>query len=566
MQPRPYATSVGGRLSALLFYLKRGTMKRIASLLVAMVIFLSACASLASSTSAPVEQADATSTSQPTTFPATNVATSTFTPEPTLTPTPVPPSLRWYWSVDDSDTIKVIAVNQFGERREIGTLDQADDLHTAVTSLDHERAILFLDNSDTLRVYLLTPDGMQKIKLPYEPFYFNTEFAQTNRAIIAVYEDHVLFSYVTKSASNIMPDTGPIFLMDLTTLTTKMIDETVSRDPYSNNRYWFHASPDGRYLRYMSGDQKKIGVRELDMVTGEARTLFMTSGSSYNIRTSPQGDIWYLRADKKILDINGNKTDLTDESQTVRPMQDGNIAIYPRECVDDCEIKVITPFGNAAKLTYNFPWVIESASIYNNLNQVLPDQSLLVAGRPSAFLSKTPAAVADYPNLLEEDSPLFRLTPDGQARLVGIYIGNTSEDGRYILLRSSDQSSFFVYDAVADRPLFDIPIDNALEDYFVMSVQFFDTGILINLIPSVPGGQNEYRYFYHAYIHKTSTPIAWEDVNAEINSCPDLLDDGTLICWFYRTDSTNFDIVRYYPASGTKTVLLENVWLVEFAQ
>jgi len=167
---------------------------------------------------------------------------------------------------------------------------------------------------------------------------------------------------------------------------------------------------------------------------------------------------------------------------------------------------------------------------------------------------------------MEEDSPLFRLTPDGQARLVGIYIGNTSEDGRYMLLRAPDQSSFFVYDAMADRPLFDIPIDNTLEDYFVMSVQFFDTGILINLIPSVPSGQNEYRYFYHAYIYKTSTPIAWEDVNAEINSCPDLLDDGTLVCWFYRTDSTNFDLVRYDPATGTKTTLLGNSWLVEFAQ
>ena len=125
-----------------------------------------------------------------------------------------------------------------------------------------------------------------------------------------------------------------------------------------------------------------------------------------------------------IVDLNGNQTDFTDESQTVRPMQDGNVAVYPRECVDDCEIKVFAPFGNAAELTYNFPWVIESASIYNNLNQVLPDQSLLVAGRPSAFLSKAPAAVADYPDLLEEDSPLFRLTPDGEARLVGIYIGN----------------------------------------------------------------------------------------------------------------------------------------------
>jgi hypothetical protein len=361
-----------------------------------------------------------------------------------------------------------------------------------------------------------------------------------------------------------MPDTGPILLMDLTALTTQLIDETVSRDPYGNSRYWFHTSPDGRYLRYMSGDQHKMDIRELDMVTGEARTLFTTSDSSYNIRTSPQGDLWYLRADKKILELNGNQTDFTDESRTVRPMQEGNVAVYPRECVDDCEIKVFAPFGNTTELTYKFPWAIESASIYNNLNQVLPDQSLLVAGSPSAFLSKAPAAKADYPDLLGEDSPLFRLTPDGQARLVGIYIGNASEDGRYVLLRSSDQTKFFIYDVIADRPLFDIPIDTKLEDYYLMSARFFDTGILINLSASVVGEQNVYRFFYNAYVYNTSKSIAWEDVNAEINSCPDLLEDGTLVCWFSRTDGNNFDLIRYDPTTGKKTVLLENSWLIDF--
>jgi hypothetical protein len=541
-------------------------MKRIVALLFTLIIVLSACASPAVSTSAPIQQIEATSTSQPTEIPATNTATATFIPEPTSTPTPVPPSARWYWAVDDSDTAKVIAVNQFGERRELGALEQSDDLHTAVVSLDSERALLFLDNDDTLRVYLLTPDDMQKIKLPGEPFYFNTEFTQTSRAIIAVHEDHVVFSYVTEGGTNLMPDTGPILLIDLTALTTKVIDETVNRDPFNNNRYWFHSSQDGRYLRYQNGDRKKMDIRELDMVTGAARTLFTTSGSPFSIRTSPQGDLWYLREEKKILDLNGNQADFTDDAQVAQPLKDGNVAIYPRECADDCEIKVFAPFGNTTELNYKFPWVIESASIYNNLNQVLPDQSLLVAGRPSAFLSKAPAAVADYPDLLGEDSPLFRLTPDGQARLVGIYIGNASEDGRYILLRSSDQTKFFIYDVIADRPLFDIPIDTELEDYMVMSVRFFDTGILVNLSPVVPGGQNEYRFFYHAYVYETSTSIAWEDVNAEINSCPDLLEDGTLVCWFYRADSTNFDLMRFDPATGKKTALLENAWLIDFTQ
>jgi hypothetical protein len=459
----------------------------------------------------------------------------------------------------------VIAVNQFGETRELGALDQSDDLHTAAISLDHERALLFLDSSDTLRVYLLTPDGMQKIKLPSEPFYFNTELSQTSRAVIAVHEDRVVFSYVTEGGTNLMPDTGPILLIDLTALTTKLIDKQVHRDPFSNNRYWFHASPDGRYLRYQNGDRKKMDIRELDMVTGEARTLYTTSGSPFNIRTSPQGDLWYLREANSILDLNGNQTAFMDESQAVRPLKDGKVAVYPRECVDACEIKVLTPFGNAEELTYHFPWTIESASIYNSLDEVLPDQSLLVAGRPYAFLSKSPAAVADHPDLLGEDSPLFRLTPDGRAHLVGIYTGNVSDDGRYMLLRSTDQTSFFIYDVIADRPLFDIPIDTDLDDYFVLSTRFLNNGIVVNLSPSVPGEQNVYRFFYHAFVYETSESIAWEDVNAEISGCPDLLNDGALVCWFYRTDSSNnFDLVRFDPTSDTKTILLENVWLIDF--
>ena len=99
-----------------------------------------------------------------------------------------------------------------------------------------------------------------------------------------------------------------------------------------------------------------------------------------------------------------------------------------------------------------------------------------------------------------------------------------------------------------------------------MSAKFYDTGIVVNLSPSVPGGQNVYRFFYHAYVYETAASIAWEDVNAEINSCPDLLEDGTLVCWFYQTDSTNFDLVRFDPTSGKKTTLLENVWLIDFTQ
>ena len=550
-------------------------MKRIISLLFAMVIFLSACASPAVPTSAPIEQVESTSTSQPVeVLPAENTATATLIPEPTTTPTPVPPSPHWYWAMDP-DTAKVIAVNQFGERREIGVLDQADDLHTESESLDDERALLFLDNEDTLRVYLLTLDGIQKIKLPSEPFYFNTEFSQVSRAVVAVHDDYAVFTYVTTGAYQSQTagaaDTGPVFLVDLKSLTANLIDKDANRNPLDANRAWFHASKDGRYLRYLNGiaDAEKIEIRELDLVTGAARTIHTNQGPPVRIHASPEGDLWYPDSANLILDLNGNQMDFADEAQMFTPLKDGKGLVYYWNCVDHCEIEVITPFGNDAALTYNLPWTIESSTSYVSVRQLLPDQNLLFAGLPYVMLSNTPAAVEIYPDLTEEDIPLFRLTPDGQARLVGTYVegdftSNVSADGQFILMKSTDKTSFFIYDAVADRPLFSMPIDTELEDS-LPDVRFLDNGILVNLSAAVPGTKHSvYHYFYHVYYYKTSTALNWEDVNAEINTCPDLLEDGTLVCWFYRTDSSNFDLVRFDPATGTKTVLLENVWLIDF--
>jgi len=538
-------------------------MKRSFTLLVAMVIFLSACATPAASTSAPTEQVGPAPTSQPVeVVPVESTATTVLIPEATTTPTPVPPSSHWYWAVD-LDTAKIIAVNQLGERREIGALDPSENENASYLSIDNERALLFLDSNNNLRLYLLTPDGMQKIALPSDPFYFNAESWQPSRAILATYEDHVLFSYVTDGSSNIMPDRAPILLVDLKALTARLIDESVSRGSYSDSRAWIHASADGRILRYLNGDQAKMDIRELDMLTGEARTLFTTTGSSYYIYASPQGDTWYLSNANLIQNIDGNQKDLADESLTFRPLKDGKGIVYPLDCVDDCEIKLISPFANEAELTYHFPWTIEFGTFYGEVGQWLPDQSLLLAGKPFANFSNPPAAAEAYPDLTGNDSPLFRLTPDGQARLVGIYTGNVSDDGRYILLRSSNQTSFFVYDAVADRPLFDMPVDPALEG-FLPTVKFLDTGILVNLTASVVGDKNAYRSFYYVYSYKTSTAMTWEDVNLEYSGCPDLLEDGSVVCWLYRMDTFNFDLVRYDPVTETKTTLLENVWLIDF--
>ncbi len=546
-------------------------MKRIIALLFTLIIFLSACASPTVPISAPVEQVEATSALQSTEVGVVgNTVIAASTSESTSTPTPVPPSPHWYWSVDDSDTEKVIAVNQFGERRELGALAQSDDLHTVVISLDDERALLFLDNDDTLRVYLLTPAGVQKIKLPDEPVYFNTELSQFSRAVVAVYADYAVFTYAANGDVGTV-NTGPVYLVDLQSLTAKLIDEDGNRDPIDVNRAWFRISQDGRYLRYLNGnaDVKKIEIRELDLSTGIVRTININQGPPARVHASPEGDMWYPDSANLILDLNGNQMEFADEAQMFTPLRDGKGLVYDWNCVDNCELKVITPFGNDAALTYNLPWTIEGASSYVNVRQVLPDQSLLFAGMPYATFSNAPAIVETYPTLTEIDIPLFRLTPDGQARLVGTYVqgdftSNVSRNSQFILMKSIDKTSLFVYDAVADRPLFSMPIDTELEEPLVI-IKFYANGLLANLSASVPGTKNsDYRNFYYLYDFKTATVLNWEDANAEINSCPDLLEDGKLVCWIYRTDSINFDLVRFEPATGIKIPLLEDVWLVDF--
>ncbi|HET7145225.1 MAG TPA: hypothetical protein VFI68_14495, partial [Anaerolineales bacterium] len=385
---------------------------------------------------------------------------------------------------------------------------------------------------------------------------------------------YAVFTYVTKGAYQSQTvgavDTGPVFLVDLKSLTASLIDQEANFDPLDVNRLWFHTSKDGRYLRYLNGnaDAEKMEIRELDLFTGEARTLYTTKGPPARLYASPEGDLWYLRREGLILDLNGNQTDFTDMAQMLSPLKDRKVLVYSWNCVDNCEIKVLAPFGNDTALTYNLPWTIEGATSYVNVRQVLPDQSLLFAGMSYSALSNTPAIVETYPELTRLDIPLFRLTPNGQARLVGIYIdgdftSNVSPNGQFILMKPTDKTSFFIYDAVADRPLFSMPIDTELEDYLT-TIRFFDNGIVVNLSASVPGTKHSvYHYFYHVYYFKTSTALSWEDVNAEIDTCPDILEDGTLVCWFYRTDGTNFDLVRYDPASATKTTLLENVWMID---
>jgi hypothetical protein len=547
-------------------------MKRLVSLLFSMVILASACASPAVSTSAPIQKVQSTSTSP--SAENTTTATYAFTPEPTITSTSVPPSPHWYWGVD-SAAMKVIVANQLGDRKEIGSLDHAVYPNIESISLDDERALLFLDDNNILRVYLLTLDGVQKIKLPSEPVYFNTDFSYFSRTVVTVHNNYAVFTYITTDTSQIMTvgavDTGPVFLVDLKSLTAKLIDTKGNRDPLDANHAWFRASKDGRYLRYINGnpDVDKMEIREVDLVTGEVRTIYTTEGAPTRLYPSPEGDLWYLRDANIILDVNGNKTAFTDHAQMASPLKDGEVLVYPWSCVDNCAIKIFAPFGSAATLTYNLPWKIDGATSYVKVRQLLPDQSLIFAVLPYINFSNIPAIVETNPDLAKEDIPLFRLTPEGKSRLVGIYVegdltSNVSPNGQFFLMQPTDKSSFFMYDAVVDRPLFSMPINTELEAPLA-NIKFFDNGILVKMSAAVPGTKNSvFRYFYYEYHYQSSTTQAWEDVNLEFDTCIDILDDGALVCWVAGTDGTNNEnLIRFDPATGAKTILLENTMLID---
>ena len=91
-------------------------MKRVIPFLLAL-IFIVACAG--NTTALPeTSTQSAESTNTPS---AIMENTATLTPEPTLTPTPKPPPANWYWALENG-TNKLYAIDQDGEKREIGTL------------------------------------------------------------------------------------------------------------------------------------------------------------------------------------------------------------------------------------------------------------------------------------------------------------------------------------------------------------------------------------------------------------------------------------------------------------
>ena len=93
-----------------------------------------------------------------------------------------------------------------------------------------------------------------------------------------------------------------------------------------------------------------------------------------------------------------------------------------------CELKVVTPFGSAPDLTFSLPWSIIDF-YYPDMTQLMPDQDLIFAGVPANSLSDIPPIVDQYPNWDFIDNPVFRLSPNGQSRLIGFTVPTPQSTG-----------------------------------------------------------------------------------------------------------------------------------------
>jgi hypothetical protein len=540
-------------------------MRRILPALLLLII-ITACTGITQATprsSDPVENA---SVETGTPIPA-DTATPTLVPEPTLTPTPEPPPAHWYWALEN-ETNKLYAVDQDGKKREIGTLPsvEAENIPQGF-QLDAERVLLFTTD-DQLHAYLLTLDGMQPIELPADVSWGPD--ATLYRSVIAGrLDEHILFSYPTQAGvmKGFYPESGTMLLIDLQSLTAKRIDDAayfdVSSYGFSDPRYWFHASADQRYVRYMNGpaDRAEQDLREVDLLNGEVRTVYTTNSSPYYAYASPQGDLWHMKKSNAVLDVNGNQKDFDGESQTFFPLVDGKGIVASTDCAGTCELKVVTPFGSAPDLTFSLPWSIIDF-YYPDMTQLMPDQDLIFAGVPVNSLSDIPSIVDQYPNWDFIDNPVFRLSPNGQSRLIGFYGSDTSDygfpispDGRYYFLTSPQSDSFFIYDAVEDRSLTEIPRSADLNYYFD-TVRFSPTGIMISWRTQTEGIEKQ---FFHAYSHVSGTSFTWEDESREVYACVDQLEDTSLICWTYTDLDKPSSLLRYDPDTKEMIPLMENV-------
>ncbi len=545
------------------------------SLLLA-VLVLSACSA------APA--APPTTATPPTAATAENAApahTATLAPTPTApntaatealptpTATALPPAPRWYWVMDENANA-LIAVNQYGQQNRWDAPPYSDLTNLIGFALGDGR-LLLLDGGAPLRAYLATPEaGLQSIQLP-SGLNYDPGISQYSPEGAAASERYLVFGYTDQPGGGnldiAIADRGPLLLVDLNTRTARLLDTQVHRGLYSREtREWAYRSNDGRFLRYLQGEAQSLNLRELDLATGETRTVYTARDHvTSQALGSVQGDLWRFTRSNVIIDLNGNQMEFVSETRTFRPLRNGVGLEFTANCADNCEIQLVTPFTDQPDQTYVLPWHTFSIRALPLFYILTPDQSLIFTGGSLSRAPTPPAILNDYPEMEDFDAPVFRLAPNGSARLVGRYVREfdtfgipISSDGRYMLLGAADHQSFFFYDTWQDAILTQLPAQREL-DYFGEAI-FLSQGRIAHLTAMTPNRDYVDSFLVHS--DYSGAAYAWQEENVILGDCFDLLEDDSLVCTLYLDPNDYLvNLVLYHLPTGEIRTLIEQVIL-----
>jgi len=497
------------------------------------------------------------------------VVLASETASPTLMPTntPIPEKNRWHWAFKP-ETSEIFVVNQSGEVHSIGEIDLLDIDNYRLLSVSDHQVLLFTFSQNKPGLYLLDLKEIQAIKLPAS-FYYDENLFINSLDVIGVVDDKAYFIFSTEQSSqtdrNYYPEKGPIYKIDLLSKHVSLVDEKVYHEPFYDDQLLFLQSKDGHFTRYFSENNNNLLVRELNLETGESRTITSSNGSPSRVNSSIFGEIFHLTNSNVVVDVEGESVIITDSESELRLLRGGEAVIYPKNCQGPCDIEIIDPMTNKILHNYTLPWVAQSFISLGT--QLLPNKNMLWMGAASSQLLDAPETRNDFPELNDVDFPVFLMSEEKPAELIGIFSKKfldyfqypISDDGRYILLKSISGSHYFIYDAFENLELFSLPIKEGW-DYFYGDVRFYTEGILIHFLAS--NNEKDYIDFYSLHEFGQTGSVYWEDQEGSILTCPDLFSDGTISCWIQRPD-TNYDLVRFEPNTENSKYLIENVFVLE---
>lgn len=491
---------------------------------------------------------------------------STHTPAPTVTPVP---ESHWHWAIHP-DTGQIVAINQFGEAQPVGE-PRPELFSTSLTfPLDTERALMLVDDDSRVSAYVLTPEALEPVQLPANVPYD----AVTNAAAMQVVGSHgefAAFWYRTFGGSGgdsgtIEPPHGPLLVVNLTARTAELVDPDVNTAVFDDPRAWIHPSADGRYLRFLAGSSTASRIRELDLNTGLARTIYELTGKvDPFVRSSSDGSGWLIGNAGVFLNVTtGVQTALDTDTIWHAPLGPDSLLSTNRDCVEPCGLQVVDARGEPLPGTYQLPF-----GQVGMLTLLLPgrlrDGAIIVATTTLEETAADPTVVAQYPDLDPADRALFRLNPDGTSDVLGIlpddivFSGRPlpfSVDGRYGVLLAPDRSALRLLDLRDQRTLAEVPLPtDVIEPTY--TAQFFDPGIYVTVDGQSTEGTQQGRHL--TYLHATGVVARMDEAEPAYTMCNDLLPDGSILCWHYA-DWTEIvtQFVRYAPDWSQATLLLDD--------